>query len=145
MAKWPKWKVSRSTILACSSLNLPHRFNTFLSPHICWSLLSTISNYFFIFLFKIYPNFMSQLKTNLTQAFPHYLSPLGLLPIMSCYECIIFNVLPSVAYMNYQGLLQTLYFLLPLLFIPVYLCSCLCLSGKPVPFPSLSSSVSFLS
>ena len=71
---------------------------------------------------------MSQLKTNVTQALPHYLSPLGLLLLISCYECTTFSVFPSVVHVSYQGVLQTCHVLLSLLFLSVlfvHACACL--------------------
>lgn len=60
------WQLMAKT--TCTSLMLPYWFNALLFPNICWFLLTspTISNYCFIFLFKIYPNFMNQGKNNLT-------------------------------------------------------------------------------
>lgn len=71
---------------------------------------------------------MSQPKTNVTQALPHYLSPLGLLLLISCYECTTFSVFPSVVHVSYQGVLQTCHVLLSLWFrsvLFVHACACL--------------------
>lgn len=71
---------------------------------------------------------MSQLKTNVTQALPHYPSPLGLLLLISSYECTIYSMRPSVVHVSYQGVLQTCRALLSLLFLSVlfvHACACL--------------------
>lgn len=68
--------MSRPVILAC--ISVPHigLIHVYLQISVAPFLtLPTVYNYFFIFLFKIYLNFMSQLKTSVTQALPHYPSP----------------------------------------------------------------------
>lgn len=79
---------------------------------------------------------MSQLKTSVTQALPHYPSPWGLLLLISCYECTIYSM-PSAVHVSYQGVLNMPCPAIPFVPSQYFL-------FMPVPaweaFPSLSSS-----
>lgn len=129
---WPKWKVRRSTILACTSLNLPSWFFcTSLSSSICWSLFAfTYNMHFFLYLSiqnlpKLHESRQTSFKPFLINS-THWDYFLLWMHNVQCVSLAGPHQLP--------GVLQKLHFPLALLFRPAYLCSCVCLSGKPVTF-----------
>lgn len=129
------WQLMAKT--TCTSLMLPYWFKAlFISKYLLVPFNFTYNIQLLLYLsIQNIPKFYeSREEQPHSQGFPHYLSPLGLLPTMSYYEHMIFNVFPLVAHINYHSVLQKLYFLPPLLLILICLWSFLCLSGKPVTF-----------